>query len=69
MNTRKAYTNVIKVAMGIVFFFSAMSMACDEGPTPDNAAGLLNNYNSAEQAVVDALAGSDAQNVLSGGQP
>ena len=67
MNTRKAYTNVIKVVMGIIMFFSLMSMACDETP----CASLIDASctTSVERTVGDMLAGDNPQNVLSGGNP
>jgi hypothetical protein len=66
MNTRKAYTNVLKVALGIIMFFSFMSQACDEGPTPDNSYGITSPVTEVEQAVQNVI-NPDQANTLSGG--
>lgn len=67
MNTRKAYTNVIKVIMGIIFFFSAMSMACDDNPCVNGSAcGLTSPVTQVEQTIINAVDQDCTDNVLSG---
>jgi hypothetical protein len=66
MNTRKAYQNVIVIILSIVSFFSLMGMACDDGPSPDNAYGVTSPVTEVEQAIQNVI-NPDQQNVLSGG--
>lgn len=66
MNTRKAYTNVIKLVLGVVMFLSAMGIACDDNPCANGTAcGLTSPVTSAEQAVINAVDSNPCDNALS----
>ena len=67
MTTKAAYTNVIKVVMLVVMFFSFMSMACDDGnPCQDAACGLISPRTNSEQTIINAVDPDCSDNVLSG---
>jgi hypothetical protein len=65
MNTRKAYMNVVKLAMGFIFFLSAMSMACDDNPCANGTAcGLTAPRTNAEQSVIGLFDNNPNDNAL-----
>jgi len=69
------------LVIAFVLFVAFVTLACDSGPScgdlwgdtpcadihPENI--ILGDKSDIEQAVSDALAGDNPQNVLSGGQP
>lgn len=78
MNTRKAYTNVLKVIFLVILFLSAMSLACDDGPSCGNLPGdtpcpqpaniIMGDKNIVEEAVDNLVCGDGScDNTLSGG--
>ena len=67
MNTRKAYTNVLKIALGIVLFLSAMGVACIDNPCANGSAcNLTSPVTAVEQNIINAVDTDCSDNVLSG---